>query len=195
MRRAVAAATSVVAFVLFPFARPADAKVGTEQQGGIYFTRDSDWKINLSDLTSATKNSAYHAIDVTYATTDLDPNTTVGGCSTSNDLCVFDWDYGFTGWNGIADCVGGITGSHPTMACLRHSVRINLYDNDYVGHHPEVATARRTLCHEIGHTVGLWHVNSSLTCMQRYEDGTGVLADYATTISSTERSDLNAHYK
>jgi hypothetical protein len=193
--RVVAAAWAAVAILAFPFAKPADAKIGTVAGAGIFFTQDSNWTVNLTQVTTATNNSAYHAIDTVYGTTDLDPNTTSGGCTTGHDLCVFDWDYGLSNWLGIAECPGPYYGTNPMMTCGHHQVKINLYVNDYAGYPAGVATARRTLCHEIGHAVGLWHVNSRFTCMQQWSDGSGDLDDYATTISSTERSELNGHYK
>ena len=195
--RVLVAAVAAMAFLLYPFAKPADAQIGTVNDSGIYFTRDSNWNVHLTGLNTATTNSAYYAIDTVYGTTNLDPNTTTGtSCATSTDLCVFDYDYGIdVTWRGIADCTGTLWGGHPNMACSHHRVRINLYHNPYAGYRVEIATSKRTLCHEIGHAVGLWHHNSNITCMEQWEDGTGDLEDYGITISSTERSELNGHYK
>jgi hypothetical protein len=194
-RRAVAAAVAAAAFVAFPFAKPVDARIGTVAGAGIFFTVDSNWTVRLTNLTSITTDSAYHAVDTVYGTTDLDPNTSSGNqCSSSYDLCIQDADYGDMGWYGIADCPSGpYYGTNPTMTCGHHRVRINLRVNAWQGYDPYVAQSKFNLCHEVGHAVGLWHAGTpSTTCMASYS---GTLGNHLQTISSTERSELNGWYK
>ncbi|HMJ76017.1 MAG TPA: hypothetical protein VK507_08595 [Iamia sp.] len=96
-RRAMATGVAAVAYVAFPFAKPVEAKIGTVYGAGIYFTRDTTWKVNLTGLTNPSTNSAYPAIDSVYGVTDLNPNTSNGTCTSSVDACVFDNDEGDTG--------------------------------------------------------------------------------------------------
>jgi hypothetical protein len=152
---------------------------------GIYWTIDSSWNVSGINLESQTSASATTAVWNIYGPTDLSPSWQTGICSGTIDLCIYDIDLGDTGYFGIAECTGTVSGLDPQAKCSRHRVRINLWSGAPAG----VAKSTYNLCHEIGHAVALRHWNNSATCLRRWVDGGS-----AAQITQTERGELNGHY-
>jgi hypothetical protein len=157
--------------------------------GGIYWQASANWDVAGVLLGTTTRNSAGSAVGNQYGPTDL--NATYSGnagtsCPSSAETCVYDDNYGNTGWYGIAECIGTTAGSDPNATCSRSQVRIDQYTGSpYVA---GIAESPYNLCHEIGHSVGLRHTTSN-TCLKRYVDGGS-----ATFINQAEINELNAHY-
>lgn len=170
-------------FAFLSLLSPAGAIAGSG--GGIYWTNNTNWTTSACYLHSDTILSLNSAM-ATYRGTDLNGNHT-SSCSYSKDLRVHDYNYGDTGWLGIAECVGSTYGSDPNAVCNSHRVRIN--ERNITPYNATVARSVYNLCHEVGHAVGLRHWNNNGTCLQKWLDGGS-----STTITNTERNQLNAHY-
>lgn len=155
--------------------------------GGIYLAEDSTPAVAKFSLTNAYVNAVNAVVNNIYNPTDLNgtlqANQTNCADSLGHDVCAFDDTYGVTGWDGIYDCVGTVTGSNPTARCSRGRVRFNLSA-------PGSAAALSLACEEMGHAVGLLHTESQQysTCLIR-----PVNTNY-TWWSPHDIAHVNAHY-
>lgn len=114
----------------------------------VYFSIYLDW-----DLNSSTR----HSIDYAY-----DPHPDIEAYRTTayrsaNDVRVYDANYGATGWYAAAPCPSGATigGSGQGTWCKARLVQYNK------GYYPTAfdteSERRHFACHELGHTLGLFH--------------------------------------
>lgn len=83
------------------------------------------------------------------------------------DVIIADFDYGNNGYTGWTECVPGteLIGAHPYRSCDSQKIRFN--GNSRYAWEVDTHNERLTLaCHEIGHTLGLWHfANSDKSCL------------------------------
>lgn len=158
------------------------------EAGGVYLAEDSTPLIARLNLTNGYVNAVNAVSTNIYNPTDL--NGTVQGDQTNcadslgHDVCAFDDPYGLTGWLGLMDCVGTVTGAHPDARCSRNRVRFNLSYADAVNFPLSLA------CEEMGHAVGLRHDFSGAytTCMIR------PVNTLYTWWSPHDIAHVNAHY-
>ncbi len=113
----------------------------------IYFSVHLD-----SDLATATELTMTHA---------LNPHPAIHSyriyvARSSNDVRVYDGNYGATGWYAAAGpCIGSPRGSGQGTYCKPRLVRYNR--GQYPGAFDTEAERRHFACHELGHTLGLFH--------------------------------------
>ncbi|MFG1913464.1 matrixin family metalloprotease [Micromonospora sp. NPDC048898] len=110
------------------------------------------------------------------------------------DLELHDYNYGPTGWVGIAKCPAtntGTGGSHPNRWCRGQQ---NIYNGNYYwydyGYFDTDYQRRVVSCHEMGHSVGLRHnVLTTNSCMWTYvTEATG------SVLSQHDKDHINARY-
>lgn len=158
-------------------------------------------------MATATKNNAAAALNGQYSPTDLDLNWNPNGSTTCTsaagvDLCMYDFNYGSTGWVGRTDCIGTVTGANPAAECSKHRVRLNEF-NSPPNYPTGAGTSTYNICHEVGHAVGLRHRFVSMqgggpqTCLRTLGEITGAGGNWTsyTFLAADETSDINAHYK
>ncbi len=148
-------AALVVAFLALGLRTPAAAN--SFGYPGNYAANNGNHEIYFSiyldsDLASDTQ------LSMTYA---LNPHPDIYSYRTYtyrsiNDVRVYDGNYGNTGWYAAAGpCVGSVGGSGQGTYCKPRQVRYNR------GYYPSAfntqAERRHFSCHELGHTLGLFH--------------------------------------
>ncbi len=110
-----------------------------------------------SSLDPSLESDTDWVLDNKYGT---HPDITTGeyaSWSTTNDVWVMDGNYGNSGWYAASPCYSGATygGSGTWRWCYPRMIK---YNN---GYHPHAfntqAERRHYACHEIGHTLGLFH--------------------------------------
>ncbi|WP_328475846.1 matrixin family metalloprotease [Actinoplanes sp. NBC_00393] len=87
------------------------------------------------------------------------------------DVWVHDFDYGASGWLGIARCPAnntGTGGSHPNRWCRGQNIIMNSWYYWNTTYLDTEFTRRVLACHELGHTVGLQHSDDTNSCMYTY---------------------------
>jgi hypothetical protein len=133
--------------------------------------RDVYW--NASTLTT----NMLTAADYGMANLDYQSDLRIGGydgsAGTHTDIVMFDaryvdywgvdWDGSSTGFNvwGHTECTRGLSQIGGEVTCDRAELRFDLADMT------TVARRKKTVCHEIGHAIGLGHTNLSGSCMKQ----------------------------
>lgn len=121
-----------------------------------------------------------------YDSTNIDPVIHVASSCPADFYthCVYDENYGnngFTGWN---QCSGSSVRqlTNPNRICGTQLIRVNLYYS---------APRQKVMCHEFGHSLGFQHSKEALgnSCMD-----VGTTSTAKTTLSSTDKSEINARY-
>jgi hypothetical protein len=160
--------------------------VGTSgTTNGVWLTDGYYVVVVKRDLTSTYDTGVNSTIlyDYTFAS-DLEANLFADSqcLSGTDDVCVYDFDYGDNGLNGwnACDSSGGTQGSDPNKVCNTQWVRINEYYSP---------PATRIACHEIGHALGLRHTSDSASCLKRTSDG-----GTSELITQHDANHLNATY-
>lgn len=159
------------------------AHFGSKDGTGVYLLPDKKMEIRARNLTDSYYKAFQWAV-LDYAfNTDLNTHLSRGKChSQYHRICLFEGDYGNSGWAGNYECQRGVRGAHPRKTCDFSYVRVNSY---YRGDIKEIKVA----CHELGHAVGLRHRPSGdlSSCMKQ-----GYPAK--NTLDGHDRARINAHY-
>lgn len=110
-----------------------------------------------------------------YTAANTDINAYENASDPNPDVIVYDFTYGDNGVFGWVDCPAnnsGRGGSGNLQWCRGQILRINASERlDYFDF-PNRGGTRGLVCHELGHTVGLRHLNQADSCMRRTVWGT-----------------------
>lgn len=184
--------SSVIGAAMFTFSFSVSANFGSSGNGGqdmddasingVYLTNNSYIAIAKRFVTDAVDEAAENTADdldsvsgiTSFANTKNESGDSCYSTSMEDryDVCVLDHDYGDNGFRGWNSCQGTTSGSHPDMECPLSLARINL-------HHGNDGTRGHTVCHEVGHGLGLRHTSDSSSCVMRSADG-GTSETYST---------------
>ena len=172
---------------------PASANYGsTDRSDCGYSNNNSGWRTRTGCVSLA--NNRWHVVrpvalgtwtgldghlDWVLANVYTRANTDINAYERANDsrpdVIVYDHNYGDNGVFGWVDCPAnnsGRGGSGNLQWCRGQILRINASERpDYFRFRNRGGT-RGLLCHELGHTMGLRHLNNSNSCMRRTVWGT-----------------------
>ncbi len=105
-----------------------------------------------------TRTGICNGINAWHNSTDS-PTTTITLSTVNADVCVYMYDYGITGWDGLTET------SHSSNICSYSRITIN--SHSLTSYYKTTNLWQALTCHEFGHTLGLKHNTSSSSSIMR----------------------------
>ncbi len=158
--------------------------VGGDPPTSVSLGDNASHSVNFPAVEDPQKNATIWAFNNIYNPTDL---TMFETSSSSADVFVYDFEFGLNGLHGWVVCPSGAQtgGSHPNRWCVGQQLRYNL---SYPAAFDTAAERRVIACHELGHTVGLRHPTSGVSCMRNPINFSN------SDLNDHDRSHINSYY-